>query len=152
MKVRTGTHLLLAVVLALSGCGFLDARQTLRHLDDGRTVFAEGRRDICLRVEDPEGEVVDEDCDIVEDPLGMDQYSLFDLEGGTLLVGVAPVDVVEVVATVDGRERKADLVDTDLATGFYLLELPADASDVTIEGRTAEAELVDDPVEVELGG
>lgn len=149
---RGGIALLLAVTVVLSGCGFLDARQTLRHLDDGRTVFAEGRRDICLRVEDPGGEVVDEDCDIVEDPLGMDQYSLFALEEGTLLIGVAPVDVVEVVATVDGQQREADLVDTDLATGFYLLELPAEASDVTIEGRTAEGELIDDAVEVDLGG
>lgn len=144
-------HVLLVVVLALAGCGLLDARQTLRHLDDGRTLFAEGRRDICLRIEDPAGDVVDEDCDIAEDPLGMDQYSLFEVEEGTLLVGVAPVDVVEVLVTVDGREHEAELVDTDLATGFYLLELPREASQVSIEGRTGDGDLVDDPVRVEPG-
>lgn len=144
-------HVLLVVTLALAGCGFLDARQTLRHLDDGRTLFVEGRRDICLRIEDAAGDVVDEDCTIAEDPLGMDQYSLFDLEEGTLLVGVAPVDVAEVVVTIDGQEREAELVDTDLATGFYLLELPAGASEVSIEGRTEDGAPVDDPVRVELG-
>lgn len=144
-------HVLLVLALSLAGCGLLDARQTLRHLDDGRTLFAEGRRDICLRIEDAAGEVVDEDCDVAEDPLGMDQYSLFDVEEGTLLVGVAPVDVVEVLVTVDGREHEAELVDTDLATGFYLLELPVDASEVSIEGRTDDGGSVDDPVRVELG-
>ena len=148
----TRAVLLLALVVSLAACGLVDARQTLRHLDDGRTVFAEGRRDICLRIEDGDGQVVDEDCEIVEDPLGMEQYTVFGLQEGALLVGVAPVDVVEVTATVDGREREAELVDTDLATGFYLLEIPAGASDVRIEGRTENGDAVGDPVQVQLGG
>ena len=141
------------VVLGASGCFVVDARQTLRHLDDGRTLVAEGRREICLRVvDDASGDVVEEDCDLAEDPLGMDEYSVFDAPGGHLLVGVAPVDVTEVVVTVDGRERDAEEIDSDLVTRFYLIELPAEATAVTVSGRTETGDQVADPVEVELPG
>lgn len=139
-----------ALLVGAVGCSVVDARQTLLHLEDGRTLFAEGRRDVCLRIEDPDGEVVDEDCQFEENPLGMAEYGLFATPGGTLLVGIAPVDVAEVAVDVDGRELEAELIESDLTTGFYLVELPADAQRATVVGRTAAGDPVDDPVPVEL--
>lgn len=144
---------LLAVALAAgpAGCFVTDARQTLLHLD-GRTLVVEGRRDVCLRaVDDDSGEVLEEACDIVEDPLGMSEYAVFDApDGGSVLVGIAPVDVTEVVVTADGREVAAELVGTDLVAALYLARLPAGVTQVTVVGRTAGGEPVDDPVEVDL--
>lgn len=142
------TLLALGLAAALPGCGLLDARQTLVHLEDGRTLFAEGRRDICLRIESADGEIVDEECDLAEDALGMSEHTLFDLPDGRLLVGVAPVDVREVVVTIDDREQVVETIESDLTTGFYLLELPAGVETVTVAGLDEAGEEVAAPVQV----
>lgn len=140
----------LLAALLLSGCFVTDARQTLRHLDDGTTLVAEGRRDVCLRiVDDASGETVAEDCDITENALEMDEYVLFDRPDGSLLVGVAPVDVEEVTVTLSSGERvEAELVESDLTTGFYLAELPPDPGTVEVVGRTADGDPVGEPLRI----
>ena len=141
----------LLVVAGTSGCFVVDARQTLRHLEDGRTLVAEGRREICLRiVDDASGDLVEEDCDLDEDPLDLGEYAVFPTSRGSMLVGVAPVDAAQItVTTSGGQELDVELVESDLTTGFYLADLPGDLEGgVTVTGATAEGDRIGEPLEI----
>lgn len=144
---RSGA-LLFAMLLA--GCGLTSPRQTLVDLGDGRSVFAEGRPEVCLSVESPDDEVLSSVCDLVEDPLGMTEYAAFGADGGAVVVGIVPLDVTEVTVRADGEELPAETIASDLTTGFFVVEVPDGISTVEVVGYDEEGEPVDAPLTVEV--
>lgn len=142
--------MVLLCAVTAAGCGLTSPRQTIADLDDGRSVFAEGRPQVCLRIESPDDEVLASVCDLVEDPLGMTEYAAFGGGEAVVLVGIVPLDVVAIDVVVDGAEQQVATIPSDLTTGFFLVELPPEARDVEVIGRDESGDAVDGPLSVEL--
>jgi hypothetical protein len=142
--------LLLAIVVA--GCAVVSPRQTLAVDPDGTVVFSEGRKDICLAVEDGDGERIGEVCDVHIDPLTMGEAALFHLDDRVVLVAVLPLEVVEVrvEGPGDGTVQVLERIESDITTGFAVTELDPDTGPVELVGIDADDGIVDRSPPIEL--
>lgn len=156
MSARFGA-LLLAAALALgaSGCAVVSPRQTLAVLDDGTVAYAEGRKDVCLAVEDADGQELSRVCDVIIDPLQVGETALFHTGGRVVAIAVLPLDVAELrVQAEGGLVEVVEPIESDITTGFAVLELDPALGAVTLVGVDANGGLVDesDPIELPPSG
>lgn len=146
----------LLLTFALAGCAVITPRQTLEAYPDGTVVFAEGRKDVCLAVEDGDGERLGEVCDVRIDPLRMGEVALFHVPDRVVLVAVLPLDVVEVRVEVPGEgiEQVLERIESDITTGFAVAELDPDTGPIELVGIDADNGLVgrSRPIEVPAPG
>lgn len=154
-RIATWTALA-ALALVASGCAVVTPRQTLAVLDDGTVAYAEGRKDVCLAIERDDGVELSRVCDVEIDPLEVGEAALFHHADRVIVVAVLPLDVTELRIQTDdaGIAEVVEAIESDITTGFAVVELDESLGTVTLVGVDADGGLVDEsePIELPVAG